>query len=127
MDAERVGSIGDAFLVAGKCFLNIQLFELLQSFVEHDVTIEHLFDHCFQSGAYLHRISLTTKSKLETIADEQLISFEVTIGRGLLYLSCPPWRRRLFVPIKTFEIVANVLFVERRLPLAYLVPVDRPE
>jgi hypothetical protein len=26
----------------------------LQSFVEHDVSIEHLFDNCFQSGAYLH-------------------------------------------------------------------------
>ncbi len=54
VDAERVGGIGDALLVAREGLLNIQLFELLQSFVEHDVSIEHLFDNCFQSGAYLH-------------------------------------------------------------------------
>ena len=54
MDAERVGGIGDALLVAGKGFLNVKLFELLQSFVEPDMTIQHFFDHSFQSGAYLH-------------------------------------------------------------------------
>ena len=54
MDAEGVGGIGDALFVAREGLLNVQLFELLQSFVEHDVTIQHFFDHSFQSGAYLH-------------------------------------------------------------------------
>ena len=54
MDAECVGSIGDALLVAREGLLNVQLFELLQSFVEPDVTIQHFFDHSFQTGAYLH-------------------------------------------------------------------------
>ena len=60
MDAERVGGIGDALLVAREGLLNIQLFELLQSFVEPDMTIQHFIDHSFQSGTYLHRISLTS-------------------------------------------------------------------
>jgi len=54
MDAERVGSIGDALLVAREGLLNIQLFELVESLVQSDVTIEHLVDNSFQSRAYLH-------------------------------------------------------------------------
>ncbi len=69
MDAEGVGSIGDALFVAREGLLNVQLLELPQSFVQHDVTIQHFFDYSFQSGAYLHRTSLTS-SKLKTLADE---------------------------------------------------------
>jgi hypothetical protein len=69
MDAEGVGSIGDALFVAREGLLNVKLFELLQSFVEPDVTIQHFFDHSFQTGAYLHWIQLTS-SKLKTLADE---------------------------------------------------------
>jgi len=58
MDAEGVGGISDALLIAREGLLNVQLFELLQSFVQHDVTIQHFFDHSFQSGAYLHWIFL---------------------------------------------------------------------
>jgi len=54
VDAERVSGISDALFVAREGLLNVQLFELLQSFVEPDVTIQHFFDHSFQSGAYLH-------------------------------------------------------------------------
>jgi len=54
MDAEGVGRIGDALFVAREGLLNVKLFELLQSFVEPDVPIQHFFDHSFQSGAYLH-------------------------------------------------------------------------
>ncbi len=54
MDAEGVGSIGDALFVACEGLLNVKLFELLQSFVQPDVAIQHFFDHSFQSGAYLH-------------------------------------------------------------------------
>jgi len=54
VDAEGVGGIGDALLVAREGLLNIQLFELVESLVQSDVTIEHLVDNSFQSGAYLH-------------------------------------------------------------------------
>jgi len=54
MDAEGVGSSGDALFVAREGLLNVKLFELLQSFVQPDVAIQHFFDHSFQSGAYLH-------------------------------------------------------------------------
>ena len=67
MDAEGVGRIGDAPVITNKGFLNVELFELLESFIEHDVSIKHLFDHSFQSGAYLHRTSLT-KSKSKGLA-----------------------------------------------------------
>jgi hypothetical protein len=54
MDAERLGGVRNAFLVPGKRFLNIELFEFFESFIQHDVTVEHIFYHCFQAGAYLH-------------------------------------------------------------------------
>ncbi len=54
MDAEGVGGIGDALFVAREGLLNVQLLELPQSFVQHDVTVQHFFDHSFQSWAYLH-------------------------------------------------------------------------
>jgi hypothetical protein len=69
VDAEGVGGIGDALLVAREGLLNVQLFELVQRLVQPDVAIEHLVDHCFQSGAYFHRISLT-RLKLKILADE---------------------------------------------------------
>jgi len=54
VDAERFGGVRNAFLVSGESFLNIELFEFFESFVEHDVTIEHIFYNCFKAGAYLH-------------------------------------------------------------------------
>src|SRR5258708_1105850 len=63
MDAEGVGGIGDALLVTREGLLNVQLFELLQSFGEPDVPIQHFFDHSFQTGAYLHWIFLPFKTK----------------------------------------------------------------
>jgi len=54
VNAERFGRVGNAFLVPSEGFLNIELFELFQSFIQHDVTIKHIFYHCFEAGAYLH-------------------------------------------------------------------------
>src|SRR5207247_10646863 len=54
VNAESFGGVRDAFLVSAKRFLNVELFEFFQSLVEHDVAVEHIFDDCFQAGAYLH-------------------------------------------------------------------------
>jgi len=54
VNAERFGRVGNAFLVPSEGFLNIKLFELFQSFIQHDVTIKHIFYYCFKAGAYLH-------------------------------------------------------------------------
>jgi hypothetical protein len=54
VDAERLGGVRNALLVPSEGFLNIELFELFQSFIQHDVTIKHIFYNCFKAGAYLH-------------------------------------------------------------------------
>jgi hypothetical protein len=54
VNAEGFGGVRDSFLVPGERFLNIELFEFFQSFIQHDVTIKHVFYNCFQAGAYLH-------------------------------------------------------------------------
>ncbi len=54
VNAESFGGVRNALLVPSERFLNIELFELFQSFVQHYVTIEHIFYDCFQAGAYLH-------------------------------------------------------------------------
>jgi hypothetical protein len=54
VDAEGFGGVRDAFLVSSKRFLYVKLFEFFESFVEHDVTVEHVFDDSFKAGAYLH-------------------------------------------------------------------------
>jgi hypothetical protein len=64
VDAERFGGVRNAFLVPGEGFLNIELFEFFQSFVEHDVTIEHIFYDCFQAGAYLHLSPVLLSQKM---------------------------------------------------------------
>ena len=45
MGAQRLGSVRDAPLVSRKCLLNVKLFELFQSFTEHDVAIKHRIDY----------------------------------------------------------------------------------
>ena len=55
MDSQRRGRVSDPFLVARICFLNVKLLELLERFIQHDVPVKHIFNYCFQAGAYLHR------------------------------------------------------------------------
>jgi hypothetical protein len=54
MNAEGVGGVGDAFLVSVVGFLDVELFEFFESFVEQDMTIQHVVNYCFEAGAYLH-------------------------------------------------------------------------
>lgn len=67
MDAQRGGGVRDALLVARECFLNVELFEFLKSFVEHDVAVEHVVDYSFQSGAYLHQSLVPIKISIDMI------------------------------------------------------------
>jgi hypothetical protein len=54
VDAQSLGSVRNTLFVSRKGFLNVKLFEFFKSFVEHYVTVEHIFDHSFETGAYLH-------------------------------------------------------------------------
>jgi hypothetical protein len=47
VDAERFGSVGNALLVAHKGLLDVELLELGQGLIQHDVAVKHLFDYCF--------------------------------------------------------------------------------
>ena len=55
MDPERGGCVRDPLLVAGVRFLDVELLEFFQRFIQHDVPVKHVFNYCFQAGAYLHR------------------------------------------------------------------------
>ena len=54
MDPERGGCVRDPLLVAGVRFLDVELLEFFERFVKHDVPVKHVFNYCFQAGAYLH-------------------------------------------------------------------------
>jgi len=55
MDPERRGRVRDPLLVAGVRFLDVKLLEFFERFIKHDVPVKHVFNYCFQAGAYLHR------------------------------------------------------------------------
>jgi len=46
VDAEGFGRVGNALFVPREGFLDIQLFEFPQGFIQRDVTIKHFFDYC---------------------------------------------------------------------------------
>ena len=54
MDTEGNRGVRDALLVSAVSLLNVELFKLFQSFIKHDMTIEHVVDYGFETGAYLH-------------------------------------------------------------------------
>jgi hypothetical protein len=54
MDTESGGGVRNSLLIPAVRFLNVKLLKFFQGFVEHDVTIKHVIDYCFQAGAYLH-------------------------------------------------------------------------
>ena len=47
VDAERLSGIRDALLVADKSLLNVELFELLEGFIQENLAIEHVFNDSF--------------------------------------------------------------------------------
>ena len=47
MNAEGFGRVRNPFLVSGESFLNIELFKLVEGFIQKDVAVEHVFDYCF--------------------------------------------------------------------------------
>ena len=54
MNPKRRGGVSDPFLVARVGFLDIELLEFFERFIQHDVPVKHIFNYSFQAGAYLH-------------------------------------------------------------------------
>jgi len=54
MNSKRCRGVSDPLLVARVGFLDIKLLEFFERFIQHDVPVKHVFDYCFQAGAYLH-------------------------------------------------------------------------
>ena len=50
MDAEDDGGFGEVLFVTGKGFLDVELFEFADRFVEKDVAFKHLVDQSFEAG-----------------------------------------------------------------------------
>ena len=49
VDAEHGGRVGDVLLVTGECFLDVELFELAERFIQKDVAFEHFVDQAFEA------------------------------------------------------------------------------
>src|ERR1700730_138314 len=129
MDAQGSGSVRNPLLVPTVRLLNVKLLEFFQGFIEHNMTVKHVIDYCFQAGAYLHRIPSTVlfRFSLQAFADKQLVCFQIARGGCRGHFRGQSWRRRLLVPVNTFEIIAHILLVERRLGFTHLVTFERPE
>jgi hypothetical protein len=65
MNAERRSHVSDALLIACVGFLNAELFKRFESFVEHYVAVEHVFNDSFEAGAYLHLSMYPYKTKIK--------------------------------------------------------------
>jgi hypothetical protein len=57
MDAESGGGVRNSLLVPAVRLLNVEFLKFFQGFIEHNMTIKHVIDYCFQTGAYLHLLS----------------------------------------------------------------------
>src|SRR2546430_5143204 len=55
MDPERGCCVCDPLFVARVGFLDVELLEFFERFIQHDVPVKHFFNYCFQARAYLHR------------------------------------------------------------------------
>src|SRR5215831_16135253 len=52
---ERGSRVANALFVPGVGFLNVELLEFFEGLVKPDVAVEHVFNHCFEARANLHR------------------------------------------------------------------------
>ena len=50
MDTEHGGSVGNVLLVTGERFLDVELLEFAERFVEKDVAFEHFVDQGFKAS-----------------------------------------------------------------------------
>ena len=49
VDTEDGGRVGDVLLVTGEGFLDVELFEFAERFIEKDVAFEHFVDQVFET------------------------------------------------------------------------------
>lgn len=49
VDAEDGGCVGDVLLMTGEGFLDVELLEFAERFVEKDVAFEHFVDQVFEA------------------------------------------------------------------------------
>ena len=49
VDAEDGGRVGDVLFVAGEGFLDVELLEFAERFIEKDVAFEHFVDQVFET------------------------------------------------------------------------------
>lgn len=49
VDAEDGGRVGDVLLVTGERFLDVELLEFAERFIEKDVAFEHFVDQVFEA------------------------------------------------------------------------------
>ena len=47
VDAEGFGGVRNTLLVSRKCLLDVELFKLVEGFIQEDVSVEHVFNYCF--------------------------------------------------------------------------------
>src|SRR5690242_3097309 len=66
MNPQRRSGVSNPLLVTRVGLLNVELLEFLECLVKHDVTIEHVFDYCFETGAYLHLLCPNLPGRIQS-------------------------------------------------------------
>src|SRR5437764_9263830 len=78
MNPKRRGGVSDPFLVARVGFLDIELLEFFERFIQHDVPVKHIFNYSFQAGAYLHFYLVLILVRSPSVSEGNLRYFEST-------------------------------------------------
>lgn len=79
MNPQRCGGVRDPLLVARVGLLNIKLLEFFERFIQHDVPVKHVFNYCFQAGAYLHFYFVLILIRSPSVSEGHL-NFESTMA-----------------------------------------------
>src|SRR5256885_1611619 len=78
MDSKRRGGVRDPLFVARVGFLDIELLEFFERFIQHDVPVKHIFNYSFQAGAYLHFYFVLILVRSPSVSEGNLRYFEST-------------------------------------------------
>src|SRR5260370_3346034 len=132
MDAEDPRGAGLVAVRAVKHTLDEFLFKFVNRFVKKDPAFHHLTNQAFE--LLFHWLTLRWQSRssaagilVKFASGELAVGFAVLGARGRHHILGKFRPRRLLVPTDPLEIVANKLFVVRRLGAAGLITFGRPK
>ena len=132
VDSQCFRAAGLIAVAAFQHAANEFFLEFTDCFFEQDSPLDHHSDERFQ--LIFHDFTLRRRfgmdsslGSVESVAGNALIGFSILIPRSRDNVGRQFGRRRLLIPTNLFEIIANVLFIERGLRLARHILIAGPE